>query len=88
MLTIILLGFLFALVITAGVLTLLKSLKSEPPFTLVTPATKELSDIKNQDKIVGSSLIGVGVIGLGMVVYMGYNGGGATASSNFGFKFY
>lgn len=85
MLTIVLLGFLFALVIAGGVLTLLKSLKTT--YT-IGPPPQELSDIKKQDKFVGASLIGVGVIGLGMVVYMGYGSGGSTAVSNFGFKFY
>lgn len=90
MLTIVLLGFLFSLVIAGGVLTLLKGIE-KPPYATMGEQTclDQLKKVHDQNKYVGGSLIGVGVIGLAMVVYMGYSStshGGAV--SNFGFKFY
>lgn len=91
MLTILILVVLFSLVITGGVLTLLKGLQKPPGVLMGEQAcVNQLAAVHKQNTYVGGSLIGVGVLGLLMVVYMGYNeyGSGGEAVSNFGFKFY
>lgn len=90
MLTTTVLLFLFALVIAGGVLTLLKGLEKHNDNGSKILLDK-LKNIKDQNVIVGGALIGVGVIGLFMSVYMGYFHnimGSNVPKSNFGFRFY
>lgn len=97
MLTTVTLGFLFVLVIAGGVLTLLKGIDNQyfidekQQSSFLEPCLDALNKVKKQNKWVGGALIGVGVVGLFMTVYMGYAHnvvGSGTPTSNFGFKFY
>ena len=81
------LGFLFALVIAAGVLTLIQGLKNPMAVQGEQTCLDNLKKAYEQNKWVGGSLIGVGVLGIVMVMYMSYTGNEGV-TSNFGFKFY
>ena len=91
MLTTVTLGFLFALVIAGGVLTLLKGIDNQYFIGGQQSCLDELKKVKKQNTWVGGALIGIGVVGLFMTVYMGYAHnvvGSGAPTSNFGFKFY
>jgi hypothetical protein len=87
------LAILFALVIAGGVMTILKSMKKENVVMGEATCLKHLKDIQDHNKYVGSSMIGVGAVGLLLVGYMEFSGHkhghhGSDTGANFGFKFY
>ena len=87
MITTIILAFLFLLVTIAGVLSLMKGMK-KLSFLDTTKACKDyVKKTQDQEKVIGGSLIGVGVVGLVMTGFMATGSGGGTPPS-FGFKFY